>query len=65
LIKSFPYILFEKCSYILALEMASPGTGTVPVVSAHFRSLWGNAMLWIGVEMSFPTLPEIVAGATS
>jgi len=21
----FPYILFEKCIYILALEMASPG----------------------------------------
>jgi len=25
LIKSFPYILFEKYIYILALEMASPG----------------------------------------
>jgi len=23
--KLFPYILFEKCIYILALEMASPG----------------------------------------
>jgi len=34
-----PYIWFEKYSNILALEMASPGTGTVPVVSAHFGCL--------------------------
>jgi len=27
-----PSILFEKCIYILASEMASPATGTVPVV---------------------------------
>jgi len=25
LIKLFPYILFEKCMYILAVEMANPG----------------------------------------
>jgi len=25
LIKMLPYILFKKCIYILALEMASPG----------------------------------------
>ena len=34
--KSLPYILFEKCIYILALET---GTSTVPIVSANFRSL--------------------------
>ena len=28
-----------KYIYILALEMASLGTSTVPIVSAHFRSL--------------------------
>jgi len=39
LIILLPYILFEKNIYILALEMASPGTSTVPIVSAHFRSL--------------------------
>jgi len=40
LIKLLPYILFEKCINILALEIASPGNrGTVPIVSAHFRSL--------------------------
>jgi len=39
LIKLLPYILFEKYNYILALEMANPGTSTVPVVSAHCRSL--------------------------
>ena len=37
--KLLPYILFQKYIYILASEMASPGKGTVPVVSAHFRSL--------------------------
>jgi len=34
-----PYILFEKYINILALEMASPENGSVPVVSAHFRYL--------------------------
>ena len=34
-----PYILFEEYTNIFALEMASPGTSTVPIVSAHFRSL--------------------------
>jgi len=29
-----------KYIYILALEMASLGTSTVPIVSAHFRSLY-------------------------
>jgi len=34
------YILFEKSIYILTFEMASLGrTGTVPIVSAQFRSL--------------------------
>jgi len=31
---------FEKSVYILALEMASPETSTVPIVSAHFCSLY-------------------------
>jgi len=34
-----PYILFEKYIYILAVEMASPGNSTVPIVSAHFPFL--------------------------
>ena len=41
LIKLLPYILFGKyINILLALEMASSaqGTGTVPAVSAHFRS---------------------------
>jgi len=37
--KLLPYILFQKYIHILALKMASPGNGTVPVVSARFRSL--------------------------
>ena len=37
--KLLPYILFENYIYILALEMATQGTSTVPIVSAHFRSL--------------------------
>jgi len=41
LIKLLPYILVEKYIDILALELASQGTSTVPVVSAHCRSLWG------------------------
>jgi len=36
LIKMLLSILFEKYFYILALEMASPRTSTVPIVSAHF-----------------------------
>jgi len=39
LTKLFPRILFEKYIYILALEMVIHGTSTVPIVSAHFRSL--------------------------
>jgi len=38
LIKLLPCILFEKYINILALEMAAQGTGTVPMVSAHFHS---------------------------
>jgi len=34
------YILVEKYIYILALEMASYGTSTVPIASAHFRFLF-------------------------
>jgi len=45
LIKLLPYILFEKYVYILALKMATwpdpATTSTVPIVSAHFRSLLG------------------------
>ena len=37
--KLLPYILFEEYIYILALERPDEGMGTVPVVSAHFRSL--------------------------
>ena len=37
--KCLPYILLKKYINILALEMARRGTGTVPVVSAHFRSV--------------------------
>jgi len=41
LIKLLQYILFEKYSYILALDWKWPAqrTSTVPIVSAHFRSL--------------------------
>jgi len=36
-----PYILFEKYIYILKIGNGQPrrGTNTVPIVSAHFRSL--------------------------
>jgi len=34
-----PYILLEKYVNILALEVPAQGTGSVPVVSMHFRSL--------------------------
>ena len=37
--KLFPYFLFEKYVYILALKWPAQRTGTVPIVSAHFRSL--------------------------
>jgi len=40
LVKMLPYIIFEKYIYILALEMASPGVSTVPIASAHFRTMW-------------------------
>jgi len=39
LIELLPYILFEKYIDILALQWPAQGTGTVPIVSAHFRSL--------------------------
>ena len=40
LTKSLPYILFEKYVCILSLETCpAPGTSTVPIVSAHLRSL--------------------------
>jgi len=41
LIKSLPYILFEK--YI---KMLAPGTGTVPIVSTHFRNLSAQSSAW-------------------
>ena len=37
--KLFPYILFERYIYILAFEMASRGTSTVPIVSANLAIL--------------------------
>jgi len=45
--KLLPYILF----HILALKMASPGNGTVPVVSAHCRSLWVQSALKSGKSL--------------
>jgi len=39
LVKLFPYILFERYIYILAFEMASRGTSTVPIVSANLAIL--------------------------
>ena len=40
MIKLLPYILFQKCIYILASEMAiAQVTSTVPIVSTYCRSL--------------------------
>ena len=39
LTKLLPYILFEIYINILALKSPVQGTGTMPVVSAHFLSL--------------------------
>jgi len=36
---AYVYFIWKIYIYILASGMASPGTGTVPIVSAHFRSL--------------------------
>jgi len=38
-IASVYFTVSEKYINILALEMATQGTGTVPFVSAHFRSV--------------------------
>jgi len=39
------YFIFEKYTYILALEMPAQGTSTVPILSAHFRSLYGSQQI--------------------
>ena len=43
LIKLLPYILFEKCIYILALEMASPGNQHCAscISTLPFSITWG------------------------
>jgi len=42
LIKLLPYILFQKNVIFIVYHRKWPaqGTSTVPIVSAHFRSLW-------------------------
>jgi len=46
-------MLFEIYIYILALEMASHRTSTVPIVSAHFRSLFSDRLASTSTAVCF------------
>jgi len=55
LIKLFPYIYFKNIWLFWHWKWPAQGTGTVPVVSAHFRSLWGynpNVVLVLGTRVN-------------
>ena len=58
MIKLLLHILLERYINSLALEMASPGNGTVPVVSAHFRSVrlqaWASQTLHLRLLLLRP-----------
>jgi len=62
-----PCILFEKYIYIFALEMASPGKPTVPVVSAPFRSVWLRlyAFWWFSGVQTYQVAYVIVKAANA
>jgi len=55
----FPYILFEKYIYMLALKMARQGTSTVPIVSAHYRSLWVMTIGRRGLKVKFTVSDKV------
>jgi len=57
------YISFEKYINVLALEKASPATGTVPIVSAHSRTLLDirHILLTVHVTRNRKKTPKYVS----